>query len=222
MCVKAVIFDLDDTLIYSGIDYSGIKSSIIDFLVKSGVASNLLDKRMSNLEIIDIAVKELRRRNFTETGIREIIDKIYNMFSEAELSSIDKAKLMDEALETLAVLKNLGLRIGVVTNSCGEYAKRILKKFSLNRYIDALVTRDDVSRHKPDPEHLLKALEMLGVDVSETVFVGDHIIDSLCAKNSGVKFILFRNKKWDSKDWEKCAFAVIDHLSELPILLRQL
>lgn len=222
MCVKAVIFDLDDTLIYSGIDYSGIKSSIIDFLVKSGVASNLLDKRMSNLEIIDIAVKELRRRNFTETGIREIIDKIYNMFSEAELSSIDKAKLMDEALETLAVLKNLGLRIGVVTNSCGEYAKRILKKFSLNRYIDALVTRDDVSRHKPDPEHLLKALEMLGVDVSETVFVGDHIIDSLCAKNSGVKFILLRNKKWDSKDWEKCAFAVIDHLSELPILLRQL
>ncbi|MEM1515503.1 MAG: HAD family hydrolase [Candidatus Bathyarchaeia archaeon] len=215
MQIKAVVFDLDDTLIHPGIDYSGVKSSVIKFLVKLGITEGLLNENMSNLDIISRMKEDLRRKNFDEVRIREIISDVYIMFSEAELRSVDKARLMDETLEILGTLKSLGLKIGVVTNSCSAYAKKILEMFSLNEYIDVLVTRDDVSHHKLDQEHLLKALRALGVGVSEVVFVGDHLIDSLCAKNSNVRFILLRGERRHSREAEKNALTVIDHLSEL-------
>lgn len=221
MRVKAVIFDLDDTLIRSGIDYGEVKSSIIRFLVRSGVDEGLLNENMSNLEIIDRAIKYLREKNFGEVRVKEIINSVHAMFNEAELKSLGKAMLMDGSIETLVALKGLGFKIGVVTNSCGTYSRRIFEMFSLSRYIDVLVTRDDVTRHKPDPEHLLKALESLGVDVSEAVFVGDHLIDALCARKAGVKFILLKSERQGSRDAEKSASAVIDSLSELPSLIQQ-
>lgn len=221
MQIKAVVFDLDDTLIRSGINYRETKSSIIKFLFESGVAEELLNENMSNLEIINRAVEDLRGKNYAEDRIREIINKVYEMFNEAELKALNKARLMDGALETLAMLKKIGLKIGIVTNSCGAYARRILEMFSLDRYVDAVIARDDVARHKPDSEHLLKALEKLGVQESETIFVGDHLIDALCARNAGVKFILFRNEKWDPRHAEKSASAVINHLSELLVIIKQ-
>ncbi|MEM2321450.1 MAG: HAD-IA family hydrolase [Candidatus Bathyarchaeia archaeon] len=222
MQTKAVIFDLDDTLISSGIDYKKAKSSVISFLVESGVTDGLLSESMSNLEIINRAIEDLHGKNFTEAMIRRIIDRVYAMFNEAELRALERARPMDGSMETLAALKDLGLRIGVVTNSCSAYARRVLKTFSLDKYIDVLFARDEVPRHKPDPEHLLRALEALGVHSSEAVFVGDHLIDALCARDSGVKFILLRNKKWYLRDAEKNAFAVINHLSELPALLQRI
>ncbi|MEM2272961.1 MAG: HAD-IA family hydrolase [Candidatus Bathyarchaeia archaeon] len=222
MRVKAVIFDLDDTLIRSGIDYKGVKSSIIKFLVESDVDESLLDENMPNLEIINRAIKDLRRKNFSGERIKKIINSVYAMFNDAELRSLDKARLMDGSLETLVALKSLGLKIGVVTNSCSAYSMKILETLSLGKYIDVLVSRDDVYHHKPDPEPLLKALEALGVRASEAIFVGDHFIDALCARNSGVKFILFRNERWSSGDAEKDAFAIINSLSILPSLIRQL
>ncbi|MEM2441281.1 MAG: HAD-IA family hydrolase [Candidatus Bathyarchaeia archaeon] len=217
-----MISDLDDTLIHSGINYGEVKSSIIRFLVKSGVDEGLLNESMSNLEIIDRATKYLSEKNFSEAKIKEIINSVYAIFNEAELRSLGKARLMEGSIETLSILKRLGLKIGVITNSCGAYSRKILEMFSLSRYVDVLVTRDDVSRHKPDPEHLLKALESLAVGVSEAVLVGDHIIDALCAREAGVKFILLRNEKVNFRDAEKNAFAVIDSLSALPSLIQQL
>ncbi|MBS7604858.1 MAG: HAD family hydrolase [Candidatus Bathyarchaeia archaeon] len=222
MRVKAVIFDLDDTLIRSGIDYRVAKVSAIKFLVESGVDETLLNENMSNMEIINRAIEDLRKKNFSEIRIKEIINNVYAMFNKAELKSLDKAELMDTSLKTLTELKSLGLKIGIVTNSCSTYSKKIVEKFSLDKYIDILVSRDDVTRHKPDPEHLLKALEALGVDSSEAVFVGDHFVDALCAKRAGVKFILVKNKKWSSQEAEKNAFTIIDDLGVLSSLIRQL
>lgn len=141
MWVKAVIFDLDDTLISSGIDYRKTKSSVISFLAESGVTEGLLRESMSNLKIIDRALEDLRGKNFTEAVIRAIINRVYAMFNEAELRALERARPMDGSIETMAALKGLGLRISVVTNSCGAYARRVLKIFSLDRYIDVLLTR---------------------------------------------------------------------------------
>ncbi|MEM1561771.1 MAG: HAD family hydrolase [Candidatus Bathyarchaeia archaeon] len=221
MRIKAVIFDLDDTLIRSGINYRETKSLIIKFLVEAGVTEGLLNESMPNLEIINRSVEDLRGKNCAEDRIKEIINRVYKMFNEAELKALNKAMPMDGALETLATLKKNGLKIGVVTNSCGEYARRILEMFSLDMYVDAVVARDDVTRHKPNPEHILKALEKLGVQESETIFVGDHLIDALCARDAGVKFILLKNEKWDLRHAKENASAVINHLSELLAIIRQ-
>lgn len=220
MHIKAVIFDLDDTLIHSGLNHKEIKSSIIDFLAKFGVNRDLLNENMPNFEIIDRSIEDLRRKGLSESAIKSIVDGVIVMLNDAELKSLSRASLMEGAIEVLAKLRSLGLKIGIVTNSCTAYAKRVIEMFSLNEYIDSLVTRDDVSRPKPDPEHLLKILEALGVEASEVVFVGDHLIDALCARRCGVKFILLKNEKWNSKDSEKMATAIINSLNQLPVLIQ--
>lgn len=222
MWVKAVIFDLDDTLIHSGIDYKRVKNTIIKFLVDSGVTEGLLNESMSNLEIIERAVKDLRRKNIDESKIHNALSYVYEIFNEAEMEAIDKARLMDGAIETLSLLKSLGLKIGIVTNSCSAYARKIARRFSLDKYVDIIVARDETPRHKPDPEHLLWALRALSVRSSEAVFVGDHWVDALCAKGAGVKFILLRNRKWNIEDAERDATAVISSLNELPKTLQQI
>lgn len=222
MRIKAVIFDLDDTLIHSGINYSEVKSSIIDFLVKCGVDKGLLDENMPNFEIIGRAVRDLRRKNFPEPSIRRIVNGAIAMLNDAELKSLDRARPMEEALEALMGLRGLGLRIGIVTNSCAAYTRKVIEMFSLGEHVDAVVTRDEVSSPKPNPAPLLRILEVLGVDASEALFVGDHLIDALCARGCGVRFILLKNKKWNLVDSEKMASAVIDNLSQLQPLIQRL
>jgi pyrophosphatase PpaX len=57
---------------------------------------------------------------------------------------------------------------------------------SLERYFDAVVTADMTERHKPDPEPVLKALELLGSDPEDAAFVGDSPYDIGAGKAAGV------------------------------------
>ncbi|MEM2341170.1 MAG: HAD family hydrolase [Candidatus Bathyarchaeia archaeon] len=225
--IRTVIFDLDDTLIHSGIDSKRMKASLIKFLVKVGVESNLLNESMPNLEIFRVSAESLRRKNFRENEIKSILERASLILDGVEMESLGNARLMDGALETLLALKRRGFKIGIITNGCRSYASEIIRIFSMEDYIDALVTRDDVDNPKPSPEHLLKALEILGVSPNESIFVGDHWIDALCAKEAGVKFILLKSGKRgdergsNSKNAENMAASIISGLRELLRLLKE-
>lgn len=213
--IEAVIFDLDDTLIYSGIDYRRMKLSLIGFLVRAGVEPRLLNERMSNLEIFKVAAEYFRGKSLAEDEIKRVFEEANTILDRAEMESISGARLMDGAIETLRALRERGLKVGIITNGCRKYATEIIKRFSLDKYIDVLVARDDVPNQKPSPDHLLEALNALSVLAEEAVFVGDHWIDVLCAKNAGVKFILFRSKKGYIEEAENIATAIIDDLRDI-------
>lgn len=216
--IRAVIFDLDDTLIRSRIDYAGVKRSLISFFVSHGVEPHLLNENMLNLEIFRAAGESLRSKNLPEELIRRVFEGAKAILDNYELKALDGVRLMEGALDALDALKRMGLKIGIVTNSCREYTVRVIEMFSLNKYVDAFVTRDDVSNLKPDPEHLLKALEALGVPASEAVFIGDHWIDAVCAERANVRFILLRNERWKFKE----TGIVINDLRSLPALLQSI
>ncbi|MEM2790114.1 MAG: HAD-IA family hydrolase [Candidatus Bathyarchaeia archaeon] len=218
--VRAVIFDLDDTLIHSRIDYAGAKKSLIKFFIEHGVEPSLLSESMPSLEIFKAAGESLRGKNLPEEFISRVFEGAKSMLSIFEIKALEGVKLMDGALETLNTLRKMGLKTGIVTNSCREYAARIIEMFSLDKYVDAFITRDDVNNLKPDPEHLLKALETLGVSADEAVFVGDHWIDAACAKRAGVKFILFRNNKWSFSETNVSKYAVIEELMSLSAVIQ--
>ncbi|MBS7623967.1 HAD-IA family hydrolase [Candidatus Bathyarchaeota archaeon] len=216
--IRAIIFDLDDTLIHSRIDYVGVKRSLIRFLVDYGVEPHLLNENMPNLEIFRVAGESLRNKNLPEEFIRRVFEGAKAILDSYELKALEGVRLMEGALETLDALKRMGLKIGIVTNSCREYTIRVIEMFSLNKYVDAFITRDDVNNLKPAPEHLLKALEALGVSAHETVFVGDHWIDAICAERANVKFILLRNERWKFKE----TGTVIDDLMSLPAVIQSI
>lgn len=89
------------------------------------------------------------------------------------------------------LVKNLyenGIILGVVTSKRRELAIRGLKLFNLLDYFLFVNGSEDSSKHKPDGEPLIKAMEKAKVtDRNEVLYIGDSPLDILCAKNAGVK-----------------------------------
>ncbi len=192
LVLKAIIFDLDGTLINSAIPFKKMKSRIIKYLEDAGVTRGLLNEEMLNFEITDKAVEDLISKGFPRQYIKKALDEVSRIMNEVELESSENASLIPGVPETLKALKNRGLKIGLMTRSCREYVERILERFELRKYFDVIIARDEVEDPKPSPSHAIKLLELLNVPAEEVLFVGDHWSDAECAKRSGLKFIYFR------------------------------
>jgi len=213
--LKAVIFDLDGTLIDSKIDFRKMKRRNIRLLEASGVEQGLLTEEMLNYDIERRAVEDLRTKGVSEEEIQRIFQKVADIMNEIELEAVEDAQLLDGVAETLEKLKKIGFKIGIITRSCREYANKILKKFELERLIDAVAARDDVSKPKPDPEHPRHLMKILGVKPSEAVLVGDHPMDALCAKNIGMRFFLIPKRDTNFKAFEEYSHEILWNIRDI-------
>jgi len=83
-------------------------------------------------------------------------------------------------------LHRLGAKLGVVTSKLGRSARRGLALCGMESVFPVVVGADDVDRHKPDPAPVLLALERLGAEVEETIFIGDSAHDLAAGRAAGV------------------------------------
>jgi len=213
--LRAVIFDLDETLIHSGTDFKKMKSLSIKFLESIGVKPCLLNTRMLNLEIINIATEDLRTKGFSEQEVQQVLAKVTEIMNQVELESLDKAILIEGVPETLRALKARGLKVGIMTNSCREYAKKVLARFCLEKYVDAVGARTDVERPKPSAEHAFYVLKLLDVSAEEAVLVGDHWLDAECARRSGLKFVLVGTLEQDMEALKGYEYQVANSIMDI-------
>jgi pyrophosphatase PpaX len=93
-----------------------------------------------------------------------------------------------DARATIETLRGRGVPVGVVTSKGREMTARTLGCSGIDDVLDVLVTADDVTRGKPDPEPVLKALELLGLGdaAGEVLFVGDSPHDLVAGRAAGV------------------------------------
>lgn len=90
------------------------------------------------------------------------------------------------AAETLAALDARGLTMAIVTSKLDQLARRNLDFTGLAKYVPLVVGVEATTKHKPEPEPVLHALEQLGVAAGETVFVGDSPHDVASGNAAGV------------------------------------
>ena len=88
--------------------------------------------------------------------------------------------------DTLALLRGRGHAMAVVTSKGNQAAQRALDRLQLAEFIDVLIGQDSTTRHKPDPEPVLLALQELGRDADDALFVGDSPHDILAGNAAGV------------------------------------
>lgn len=89
--------------------------------------------------------------------------------------------------ETLIKLKELGYKLGLVTNKIHSSTLFCLKLIGLEGVFDSLVCYDDVKNPKPEAEPILKSMSQLeAFDLSKVLYVGDNKLDLLTADNAGV------------------------------------
>ena len=99
------------------------------------------------------------------------------------LFEINKERIKPQAFphvaETLAELHRQGIRMTVATSRGIDSLKGLLTDMGIIQYFDYLLGADSVTKHKPDPEPVLKTLRELNVEAERTLVVGDMPVDIL-------------------------------------------
>ncbi|MEH7883476.1 pyrophosphatase PpaX [Bacillus sp. JJ1609] len=119
-------------------------------------------------------------------GFEEMITtyRTYNLANHDLL-----VKEFEGVYETVRTLKENGFHLGIVTTKRSDVVEMGLKLTGLDEFFEVIVALDHVENPKPDPEPLLKALELLGSSPERAVMVGDNHHDILGGKNAGTKTI---------------------------------
>ena len=126
-------------------------------------------------------------REFPGVNPQESAD-VYRQF---QLENADKLVTIFPGIkELLADLKAAGYVLGIVTSRTRESALRYMDMFGITSYFSDLVTCDDTTVHKPNPEPILLAMSKLGASAEESIMIGDSPFDIKCANNAGVDSVM--------------------------------
>jgi len=177
MTIKAVIFDLDGTIVAFNLDFKALRAEVRGYLIKMGVPGSVLSIKESVFDMLRKADLLLTNAGKPSSIIKEIREESLHLADKYESEAAAQTSLLPGALETVKTLRKKGLKIGLCTNNSERSTRLIIERFKLTEYFDAITPRDHVSQMKPSPEHCEAAVKALDVLVSEVVFVGDSPID---------------------------------------------
>lgn len=192
--IKAVIFDLDDTLY----DESSYVSQAFD-----QVATYLSQKYgISKQEIFEKMKYELDCH-----GRGKIFDRVCEYFSLQESikdlvhiyrNTVPDLNLYPDSEDILNKLKRTGIRTGIITDGCSVVQHKKLDALGLKKIIDYIIVTDDFGPDywKPSRKPYLDMLKTLGCEPGQSIYVGDNPHkDFLGAKAIGMKTVRIKRQK---------------------------
>jgi len=180
---KAIIFDLDGTLI----DSMWIWESVdIDFLEKR------------NLKFPGDLQGDIEGMSFTETAgyfkkrfkLKESLEEIKAEWNALALGYYrDRIQLKKKVKELLEYFKNEGKKMGIGTSNSRILAEAVVKHRGIEEYFETLVTSCDVDFGKPSPDVFLKVAEILKVSPEACLVFEDTYAGVKAAKAAGMDCI---------------------------------
>ena len=180
---KAAIFDLDGTLLNTGLTFHAIVNEL-------------------KLELNEASVDFEPVRKFSSRGATLILKNCFKGYSDQAIEDL-KLKFLSkyelrltqnlvlyQGIELmLKALEKKGIPWGIVTNKSWKYTGPIVKKLGWDKKTNAIICPDHVSETKPNPEGVLLAVKKLDADLEKSFYIGDHCRDIETGKNAGTKTI---------------------------------
>lgn len=218
---RAVIFDLDGTLIDSVPDLAGALNTLLE-AERDRPALPLDQVRV----MIGNGVPKLIERGLRAHGEdhgQEVISELVPKFMEIYLARATLETRPYEGAESLLEdLSARDIRIGLCTNKPTDVSNRILKDLGLARYFGSVVGGTSGYAAKPDPEPMLACLKELGSTAEDAVFVGDSTADVKTARNAGLPVIVMSYGYTAIPATELGGDIVIDKLNQVTGALERL
>jgi putative hydrolase of the HAD superfamily len=227
--IKAVLFDLDETLIdaHVGLDaaHHAVTRKLRDYLRESGIDANEATIRLKLDDFDDRMNMETKYDRdrwwpvlFHEFGLRKKVPRrTVEELTELYWSTYaNVSEPYPDAEPMLNYLKRKGYKLGLVTDTDGRpgIKGRRLKNLDFIGMFDVVViSGEDTVHTKPSPEPFLLAASKLGLRAEECAVVGDKpFTDIRGAKAAGMQAIWLRRRDWGI---EEPADLVVDSLAKL-------
>lgn len=179
--IKAVLFDLDGTLV----------NSLADLAASANYALSVMGYPTHETEkykyFVGDGMPKLIERVLPESErTAEIHKKCLDIFM-AHYSEhyVDKTYVYDGIKDLLDTLKKKGLKLAVISNKSQEPAVTVVNKLFGGGVFDIVCGKQEGYPAKPDPALTLKVINDLGVNTNESVLIGDSGMDAAAAVNAG-------------------------------------
>lgn len=187
--IKAVVFDLDDTLVLSTVDYGKFKKMVIDRIVSHGEPRAMYRPDETVVAITARYDKRMQEAGLPDEERKRRLSELDRIMDEVEMERAPETRAIPGAVQLLELLRSRGIKVGILTRGCESYAASALSSAGLAGLVDAVECRNSETKAKPDPESYLRLVSRMGVGKGHTFFVGDHPIDARCAADAGVPFV---------------------------------
>lgn len=218
--IKAVIFDLDGTLLNRDASVKAFIESQYQRLYK-WVNHIPKDKYITRFIELDNRGHVWKDKVYQQLVVEFKItgltweDLLQDYVSQFQNSCVPFPNL----ISMLEKLKNNDLLLGMITNGKGQFQMDNIRALGVERYFETILISEWEGMKKPDPRIFEKALEILKVLPSESIFVGDNPEkDVKAAQIVGMKGVWKKDCQWDNVN----ADFIVEDLMEVPIILEEL
>jgi phosphoglycolate phosphatase len=211
--LKAVIFDLDGTLVDSAADIAAALNHALAGYGHQPVPLEAVRKMIGD------GVRALILKAFlfhhTQPVDTEVDAALQAFLSYASQAPADLSTLFDGTIPLLEQLREAGIRIGICTNKVGSLADLVIAATGLSPFIDLTIGGDGPYPPKPDPASLLATITMLGAMPFEAIYIGDMKVDVLTARAANVRFLGVDHGYWPYDAKEASGSGVVIGMSGL-------
>ncbi|MCL4511624.1 MAG: TIGR02253 family HAD-type hydrolase [Bacteroidetes bacterium] len=194
--IKAVIFDLDNTLV----DFMKMKGEAIDAAIRAMIDAGLELSYDEVKQRIDAIYKEkgIEFQYVFDSLLADIFDKVNHKILSAGVVAYRRAR--EAALVpyphvyiTLYELLKMGMKLAVISDAPSKEAWLRLTYLNMHHIFDVVITFDDTNERKPHPAPFILALNRLDIKPQEALMVGDWAErDIIGAKQVGMKTVFAR------------------------------
>lgn len=204
MSLSAVIFDLNGTVLDDEHIYGAAFGEILKELGAKDVTDNPQTK--------GIGVKENWPQLLKKYKLKadKTLDELARLTQREYLSHLSDVTLMNGFEEFATSLRESGVKLALATSNEWWIVEKVFDELDLEGTFDVTVTKEEVSRNKPDPEMFLLASEKLGFTPELCVVIEDAEAGVQAAREAGMKVVGIAATEEDEKLLKKADLLVKD------------
>ncbi|MBD3832932.1 MAG: HAD family phosphatase [Brevundimonas sp.] len=184
--IKAILFDMDGVLIDAkDWHYEALNDALALFGMEIG--------RDAHLSTYDGLPTRTKLEMLTETrGLPRRLHSVINQVKQKRTAeiAIQRCKPTFNHAFALSRLRDDDMKMAVCSNSIRKTIELMMELSGLSQHLDLIVSNEDVSKAKPDPEMYLKAMSELGVQPHETLILEDNEHGIQAARASGAQVLV--------------------------------
>ncbi|WP_020617950.1 HAD family hydrolase [Paenibacillus daejeonensis] len=213
MPVKGLIFDMDNTLLRSRINFDQMKRETYAYLEAGGILSGDVDLEQHTTSTLMLTAERTGRMS------EAMIAEMWDIANRIEKAGMHEAAMEPGAAELLRALHGR-LPLVIVTNNSTEAAELALRENGVHQYFDDVIGRDRVKAMKPEPDAFLLALDAYpAIPTEHWLSVGDAWIDGAASSRAGIRFIAYNGDGERMRAMGVEPFGEIQELEQLVAFL---